>query len=183
MLPGMCFVLASVFFCAHTVLAAEGKVTLLSKIEIETNLSAPHAIDPASWRGRPTVLYVWGDWCNACSRSTPEMLALARQYPGARFVFINTDDPARPVQAEPLPNVVDTRVQRAFFGDEVMRKKGFRFSQLGLVFGIPAYFVLDSQGRVIASGNGSRYPASLDHRLSSMSVTDQPMAGVQHGGL
>ena len=183
MLPGVLYLLASVLFCAHTVMAAEGKITVLSRIEIETNLSAPHEIDPASWRGRPTVLYIWGEWCNACSRSTPEILALARKHLQVRFVFINTDDPARPAHVEGVPNIIDTRVQRSFFGDEVLRKKGFRFSQLGLVFGIPAYFVMDSQGRLIASGNGSRYPTSLDQQLNSMSVPLQPTVGAQHGGL
>lgn len=147
---------------------------LLTRVEIEGNSAAAQLIDPITWRGRPTVLYVWGDWCRACARSTPEMLALAERHPAVRFVFINTDDPARPLSMASPDNVVDARVQRAYFGEQVMRKKGFRFSELGLVFGIPAYFVIDAAGRLTNSGNGSRFPSEIDAILSRLSPVSAP---------
>ena len=138
------------------------------QLEIVTSAGA---FDITSLRGIPVVFYVWGDWCRACQRSTPEVLALARQYPQARFVFINTDQVARSPKSDAagLPsNVIDARVDAAYFGENIMRKKGFHFSQLGLVFGVPAYFLLDAKGEIAASGNGSRYPAVLAEQLARL---------------
>lgn len=143
---------------------ADGEIT---RVEIESSTAVSQPLDPIDWRGKPTVLYIWGDWCRACERSTPEVLALAARYPGARFVFVNTDDPARMLKDKASANVIEARVRRDFFGDQVMRKKGFRFSELGLVFGLPAYFVIDAAGRLAGSGNGSRYPATLDGLLQT----------------
>ena len=141
----------------------------LNRLEVVTSAEPKRPFDLSRLRGRATVLYLWGDWCRACARSTPEVLTLVERHPEINFVFINTDDPERSVKSPARTNLLDTRVDRTFFGDTVMRKKGFRFSELGLVFGIPAYFVLDAQGRVIDSGNGSRYPTALETLLPSLS--------------
>lgn len=151
-------------WAAAPVSAAPSVATVLTQLEVEQAAGGP--LDLASLRGKPAVIYVWGNWCRSCARSTPEMLTLAGKYPAVRFLFVNTDDPAAPARSEGLINVIDTRVDRAYFGDKVMRDKAFRFSQLGLVFGIPAYFLLDAEGRVQASGNGSRYVPTLDEQLS-----------------
>lgn len=121
--------------------------------------------DPATLRGQPAVIYVWGHWCRACSRSTPEVLALAARQPGARFVFVNTDQPPASLSEVVTANVLDLRVDSAFFGADTMRRKGFRFSELGLVFGVPAYYLLDAEGRIRARGNGSRYVPTLEDAL------------------
>ena len=63
---------------------------------------------------------------------------------------------------------VEAQVDRNFFGPTAMRKKGFRFSQLGLVFGVPAYFVINQAGQVVERGNGSRYPATLPPILARL---------------
>lgn len=154
------------FWAAGPVSAAPSVATALAQLEVKH--AAGGSLDLASLRGKPAVIYVWGNWCRSCARSTPEMLTLAGKYPAVRFIFINTDDPAAPARSEGLINVIDTRVDRAFFGDQVMRDKAFRFSQLGLVFGIPAYFLLDAEGRVRVSGNGSRYVPTLDEQLSAL---------------
>ena len=147
-------------------IAAPPADSALTQLEVESAEGV--RFDPANWRGKPAVIYVWGNWCRSCARSTPEMLTLAAKYPAVRFLFVNTDDPAAPARSEGLVNIIDTRVNRAYFGDRVMRDKAFRFSQLGLVFGIPAYFLLDAEGRIRASGNGSRYVPALDEQLSAL---------------
>lgn len=134
----------------------------VSRLEV---LLGEDSLDPSALRGQPAVLYVWGEWCRACERSTPEMLALAAQYPHARFVFINTDQPPRMARAPLPPNVFDGRVDDAFFGAKAMRGKDFRFSELGLAFGVPAYYVLDAGGFVVLRGNGSRFVPTVGDTL------------------
>ena len=160
----------SLVLCLHPVAAAASPAAITT-VEIETNGAVAQPIDPLLWRGKTTVLYVWGDWCRACARSTPEILRLAEGHADVRFVFINTDDPARPLAVNAPGNVIDSRVARTYFGAEVMRKKGFRFSELGLVFAIPAYFVIDPNGNLLASGNGSRYPALIADLLKPSLVS------------
>jgi thiol-disulfide isomerase/thioredoxin len=162
--PGLALALALAMPGASGAQAADnvaGKVAL-ARLEVESAAAMP--FDVVALRGRPSVLYVWGHWCRACERSTPEMIDLAQRFPGVNFVFINTDFPARALAASPTalpPNITDTRVSRASFDDQAMRKKDFRFAELGLVFGIPQYFLLDPAGRIETSGNGSRYPRHI----------------------
>ena len=144
---------------------AEKRITHL---EIESNTEPPLPVDAAVWRGKTTVIYAWGDWCRICLKTTPEVIALAKANADVRFIFINTDDPAHPLSAEVPPNVFDAKVSRTFFGDETMRKKGFRFSGLGLVFAVPAYFILDAQGALRNSGNGSRFISQLAQTLRDL---------------
>ena len=159
--------------CAAPALA-ETPIKPITQIEIDRNLDPPSPVDLATWQGQTTVIYAWGDWCRICTKSTPEVIALAKANPSVRFLFINTDEPARPVSVELPANIVDARVRRSFFGDEVMRKKGFRFSQLGLVFAMPAYFVLDAQGVIRHIGNGSRFPAQIAQILRELPSAPAP---------
>lgn len=148
----------------------------LTRLEVVALNGAP--LDVRRYRGRAAVLYVWGEWCRACERSTPAMLDLARTHPATPFVFVNTDWPPRPLRTPPaeLPdNVLQTRVDDAFFGAERMRRKRFEFPELGLVFGIPAYFLIDPVGRISARGNGSRYPPALASLLSPADPAANPV--------
>lgn len=145
------------------------RVDPLTQVEVDLPDGGP--FDIATLRGHPAAIYVWGEWCRACQRSTPAMLELARQHPDVPVVLINTDAPARRlrVTSTDLPaNVIETRVSESYFDGESRRKKRFVFSQLGLVFGIPAYFLLDANGRIAAQGNGSRYPERLAEALDAL---------------
>jgi thiol-disulfide isomerase/thioredoxin len=130
---------------------------------VEVSTARQENFDITTLRGKPVVIYVWGKWCIACERSTPAMNQLASQHPEIRFLYINTDAPAKPLKSDtPLPdNIIDAFLSPAFFDEKTLRRKRFRFSELGLVFGVPAYFVLDAEGRITTTGNGGRYPEEL----------------------
>ena len=153
------------FFISHRPVQADTGDPL-TRIEVLSLEGQP--FDVQRLRGRPLVIYAWGDWCRICERTTPAILDLAREHPEVSFVFINTDAPGRPLRrGTSLPaNLIQTRVDADHFGPEIMRKKRFDFAQLGLVFGVPVYYLIDGSGRVVARGNGSRYPETLAQLLT-----------------
>jgi thiol-disulfide isomerase/thioredoxin len=162
------------FFFGHRPVQADAGAPL-TRIEVRTADGQP--FDILHLRGGALVLYAWGDWCRVCERTTPAMLDLAREHPEVTFVFINTDAPGRLLRrGTNLPaNLIETRVDAEYFGPEVMRKKRFDFAQLGLIFGVPAYYLVDGSGRIMARGNGSRYPEALAQLLAP-GHPDQPVA-------
>lgn len=146
----------------------------LTRLEIVSNDALVRPMDPRQWQGTPVVLYFWGEWCRACLRSTPEVVGVAERHPDVRFVFVNTDTSPKALSVVVPGNVVDARVDAASFGPEIMRKRAFRFVELGLVFGIPAYYVIDATGVVRHAGNGSRFAAALPGLLKGLSPSVRP---------
>jgi thiol-disulfide isomerase/thioredoxin len=133
-------------------------------------------LDILKFRGKQTVIYAWGDWCRICERTTPIVLDLARDHPEVEFIFINTDHPVRRLRwgATRPSNVTDTRVDEQHFGAGVMRKKRFDFPQLGLVFAVPAYYLINADGTIAARGNGSRFIATLAQLIEAANRRDAP---------
>lgn len=118
--------------------------------------------------GKPLLIYVWGDWCRACQKSSPVVRALADRYPDLRMVALNTDDPAKTFFFEGSTDRLDLYPDPGVFGPQAFRQKAFRMAGLGLVFGVPAYYLVDSDGFVVAQGNGSRYADQLVDRVAGL---------------
>ncbi len=108
-------------------------------------------LDLADLRGTPTVVVVWGSWCPPCVAEAPDVVDAAEQLgERASFVGLNLRDPNQ-AQAQafernyevPFPSFYspDGREMLAFRGVLTPRS-------------IPAFVVLDEEGRVAASING-----------------------------
>ena len=105
-------------------------------------------LDIADLRGKPVVVVVGGSWCSPCRAEAPEVVAAAEELEGrASFVGINLRDPspAKPLAYErafevPYPSFFspDGAEMLAFHG-ALSRNS------------IPAFLVLDAEGRVGAS--------------------------------
>jgi thiol-disulfide isomerase/thioredoxin len=105
-------------------------------------------LDIEDLRGKPTVVVVWGSWCTPCRAEAPDVVAAAKQLEGrANFVGINLRDPstAKPLAYErafdvPYPSFFspDGADMLAFHGTLGPRT-------------IPAFVVLDGEGRVAGS--------------------------------
>jgi thiol-disulfide isomerase/thioredoxin len=105
-------------------------------------------IDLADYRGKPTVVPVWGAWCGPCRAEAPDVVAAAEELDGtASFVGLNTRDPstARPLAFErrfdvPYPSFFSPG------GEELL---AFR-DAIG-PRSIPSFVVLDDEGRIAGS--------------------------------
>ncbi|GAA4684150.1 TlpA disulfide reductase family protein [Nocardioides nanhaiensis] len=114
-------------------------------------------LDLADYRGKPVVLVVWGSWCVPCRAEQPEVNEAAEQLgDSAAFVGINLREPSvanaqayvRDKQV-PYPSI-DANDGRALLA----------FQGTLTPYTIPAFVVLDGEGRVAASIIGS-LPSTL----------------------
>lgn len=114
-------------------------------------------LDLADYRGKPVVLVVWGSWCVPCRAEQPEVNEAAERLgDGAAFVGINLREPSvanaqayvRDKQV-PYPSI-DANDGRALLA----------FQGTLTPYTIPAFVVLDGEGRVAASIIGS-LPSTL----------------------
>jgi len=105
-------------------------------------------ISLADFRGQPTVVVVWGSWCGPCRKEAPQVVSAADELAGAaQFVGINTRDasPAAP-QAFVRTAGID---YPSFFspgGEALLAFQGVLGPRT-----IPAFVVLDDEGRIAAS--------------------------------
>jgi len=125
--------------------ADRGEPAAVSGTDLEGN-----PVDVADFRGRPTVLVVWANWCAPCRAEAPEVVAAANELgDSARFLGVNIRDQRDNARAfvrtfkVPYPSLDDPQ-GRALLGFPV--GLGPR--------AIPAFAVLDADGRVAATING-----------------------------
>jgi cytochrome c biogenesis protein CcmG, thiol:disulfide interchange protein DsbE len=121
----------------------------------------PPAVDLADLRGKPALVDFFASWCGPCAEEAPTLRKLSQNLGGeATIVAVDWDDAGGPA--------------RAF-----VRKHGWTFPVLadtagtagekyGLV-GLPTSFVLDSQGRIVATFRGPQSEARLRQALREAS--------------
>jgi thiol-disulfide isomerase/thioredoxin len=100
------------------------------------------------FRGKPVVLVVWGSWCAPCRDEAPDVVGAASELgDDVQFVGINTRD-ASTAQAQAFTRKFDVDFPSFYSpsGEALLAFPGV----LGLRT-IPAFAVLDSDGRVAAS--------------------------------
>jgi thiol-disulfide isomerase/thioredoxin len=100
------------------------------------------------FRGGPVVVVAWGSWCTDCRVEAPMVASATKQLEGtARFVGINVRDGST---AQALAYVRDQGIDYPSFyspdGDAILAFRGTLTLQA-----IPAFVVLDAEGRVAAS--------------------------------
>jgi len=100
------------------------------------------------FRGQPVVLVVWGSWCAPCRDEAPDVVGAANELgDDVQFVGINIRD-ASTAQAQAFTRKFDVDFPSFYSpsGEALLAFPGV----LGLRT-IPAFAVLDSEGRVAAS--------------------------------
>ena len=106
------------------------------------------ALDLADLRGKPTVVTVWGSWCGPCVAEAPDVVAAAQELEGtANFVGINLRD-ASTAEALAYERKYDVPYP-SFYSPDGQAMLAFP-GTLGPRT-IPAFVVLDGEGRIAAS--------------------------------
>ena len=121
-----------------------------------------------SVRGRVTLLDFWATWCAPCRKSMPELQALHEKYAdrGLSVVGISIDEGGEPkvkkfVESKKFtyPIAVDSEKSPAW---DAFRVKA-----------VPAAFLLDRDGRVVAQWTGAPADASeLERKLEELLRVD-----------
>jgi cytochrome c biogenesis protein CcmG, thiol:disulfide interchange protein DsbE len=124
---------------------------------LPTKALRPPAVDLAALRGKPALIDFFASWCGPCEEEAPALRRLAATLGDrATVVAVDWDDAGGPA--------------RAF-----VRKHGWDFPVLadtsgeagesyGLV-GLPTSFVLDPEGRIVATFRGPQSEAKLRQAL------------------
>jgi thiol-disulfide isomerase/thioredoxin len=111
--------------------------------------------DLAQFRGRVVLINFWATWCPPCRREMPSMERLSQALKGEAFSVLAVDvgEDADTIEAfagqfdsaPTFPILLDTRS---------------RVMQAWKVAGLPTTFLVDKQGRIVASAIGGR---EFDH--------------------
>jgi cytochrome c biogenesis protein CcmG/thiol:disulfide interchange protein DsbE len=124
---------------------------------LPTKALRPPGVDLAALRGKPALIDFFASWCDPCAEEAPTLRKLSAALAGkATVVAVDWDDAGGPA--------------RAF-----VRKHGWTFPVLadtsgtagekyGLV-GLPTSFVVDPQGRIVATFRGPQSEAKLRRAL------------------
>lgn len=105
-------------------------------------------LDLADLRGKPAVVVVWGSWCGPCVAEASEVVDAAEELDGrAGFVGINLRDPST-AEALAFERKYDVPYP-SFYSPDGQAMLSFE-GTLG-PRSIPAFVVLDEEGRIAAS--------------------------------
>lgn len=117
----------------------------------------PPGVDLAALRGKPALVDFFASWCAPCAEEAPTLRKLSAAVAGkATVVAVDWDDASGPARAF---------VRRHGWTFPVLAdSSGAAGESYGLV-GLPTSFVLDSQGKIVATFRGPQSEAKLRHAL------------------
>jgi thiol-disulfide isomerase/thioredoxin len=152
----------------------EGTVTQLAVDDRESPVTLRaddldgNDISLADYRGKPLVIVVWGAWCVECRAEQSEVNRAAEELAGtARFVGIDVrDNVAAAQQYEREKDVAYPSID----GNDGQALKAFAGTLAP--YTVPAFVVLDAEGRVAASIIGT-----LPSRLTLVDVVEEVASG------
>ncbi|WP_455480683.1 TlpA family protein disulfide reductase [Bartonella sp. B12(2025)] len=109
----------------------------------------------AEFTGKPMLINLWATWCIACRTEIPEFGQLKREMGGENFdvMAINIDATASPEKIQKLLH--DAHADNLdYYRDKTMNIFN-NLRKQGLAVGLPITFLIDKNGHLIASFNGS----------------------------
>ena len=108
--------------------------------------------------GRPVFLNLWASWCLPCRAEMPAIDAASQTHVGVKFLGIAVKDDPRAAEDFALEIGVSYRLAI----DETER-----ISELYPTFGLPATFLISSEGRIVAVVQGEVIEAQIDGLIAS----------------
>ena len=111
--------------------------------------------DLAKLRGKVVLINFWATWCPPCRREMPSMERLSQRFKGQPFVVLAVDVGEDADTIEAFTSQLDTTLNFPILLDT--RSHTMRAWR---VAGLPTTFLIDKQGRIVASAIGGR---EFDH--------------------
>jgi len=112
-------------------------------------------LDLAQFKGKVVLINFWATWCPPCRREMPSMERLSQAFKGKPFVVLAVDVGEDPDTIESFNSQLDTVPTFPILLDTRSHAM-----QSWKVAGLPTTFLVDKQGRIIASAIGGR---EFDH--------------------
>lgn len=111
--------------------------------------------DLAQLKGRVVLINFWATWCPPCRREMPSMERLSQALKGEAFSVLAVDVGEDPDTIDAFTSQLD-----ATLGFPILLDTRSRAMQAWKVAGLPTTFLVDKQGRIVASAIGGR---EFDH--------------------
>ena len=112
-------------------------------------------VDLAQFKGKVVLINFWATWCPPCRREMPSMERLSQVFKGQPLVVLAVDVGEDPDTIETFTSQLDTTLTFPILLDT--RSHSMRAWK---VAGLPTTFLVDKQGRIVASAVGGR---EFDH--------------------
>ncbi len=122
----------------------------------------------ADFRGKVLVIDVWATWCAGCIAKFPDLLAMHGKYAGrdVEFITVSIDDAnSRLLWKYSLPGHGLLPLKNLFADPDSTFKKDYNIT------GIPRYFVIDRDGRIVtlyAPAPGEALEKIIDEALNNV---------------
>ncbi|OJW77732.1 MAG: thioredoxin [Thiobacillus sp. 65-1402] len=111
--------------------------------------------DLAKLRGKVVLINFWATWCPPCRREMPSMERLSQALKGEAFAVLAVDVGEDADTIHAFTSQLDTALHFPILLDSTSRAM-----QAWKVAGLPTTFLVDKQGRIVASAIGGR---EFDH--------------------
>jgi thiol-disulfide isomerase/thioredoxin len=116
---------------------------------------AGKTLDLAQLKGKVVLVNFWATWCPPCRREMPSMERLSQAFKGQPLVVLAVDVGEDPDTIEAFTSQLDTMPTFPILLDTRSHTM-----QSWKVAGLPTTFLVDQQGRIVASAIGGR---EFDH--------------------
>ncbi|MFO1465728.1 MAG: TlpA disulfide reductase family protein [Steroidobacteraceae bacterium] len=159
-------VLAGLLLGLSLCVAVSGVAEAAKPAPVEAPEFAKADLQGATWRltalrGKVVLLNFWATWCAPCLLEMPEFSAWQKEFGprGFQVLGVSMDDTRSPVErlARQRPPGYPL-----IMGDTALAKL------YGGVFGLPTTFLIDRQGRIVASHRGEANLPELKARIDSL---------------
>lgn len=117
-------------------------------------------LDLVAFKGKPLVLNAWASWCAPCRREMPMLLDAAKANPNVTFAFVNQGEGPEAVKAYERETKLSLPLVLLDPDTKLATLLGFP--------GLPATFVFDAQGRLVAKHLGQLNPGQLEAYLKEL---------------
>jgi len=122
----------------------------------------------ASLKGKVALLDFWATWCAPCRKSMPELQALHDKYAAKGFTVVGVSiDEGGPSKVKKFVSSKKIDYPIALDSEQAPAWEAFR------VKAVPAAFLLDREGRIVAQWTGASAPmAELEEKLAELLRAD-----------